>query len=84
MISSCALDHIVEQLQEIRGRCPELRFGQLLATIRLLAEDETGTSLWEVEDADFVAALDRFARDISCRDSNTAPSIKPVDSGKAG
>ncbi|HVS38799.1 MAG TPA: hypothetical protein VMS17_24800 [Gemmataceae bacterium] len=38
-----------------------MRFGQLVAAAGLLAEDETGHSLWDVEDAEFAAAVERFA-----------------------
>jgi hypothetical protein len=73
MTTANLLEHILEQLHEVRVRCPELRFGQLLATIDMLAEDETGHSLWDVEDADFAAALDRFAADMARRASEAAP-----------
>jgi hypothetical protein len=56
---------LLELLTRVRGQCPEMRFEQLLATIGLLAEDETGHSLWEVEDAEFAAALERFAADLA-------------------
>jgi hypothetical protein len=46
-----------------------MRLGQFLATVGLLAEDETGLSLWEIEDAEFSAALERFASDLDRRDS---------------
>ena len=29
--------------------CPEMRVGQLVATIGMLAEDETGRNLWDIE-----------------------------------
>jgi hypothetical protein len=60
---------LLERLAEVRAQCPELRLGQFLATVGLLAEDESGHSLWEVEDADFAAALERFAKDMSRRES---------------
>lgn len=60
---------ILEQLGDVRVRCPEFRFGQLIAAIGTLAEDETGFGLWDVEDADFLAALNRFAADIAVRES---------------
>ncbi len=76
------LDQIVGQLSEVRVRCPELRFGQLLATIGTLAEDETGHSLWDVEDADFLAALERFAADLARRGSGSAePGAAPDGNG---
>ena len=66
---------VLERLAEVRQRCPEMRFGQLLATVGLLAEDETGHSLWEVEDTEFAAALERFAADLAGRGS------VPADAG---
>jgi hypothetical protein len=63
------LDHMLGQLGKLRVLCPELRFGQLIATIAILAEDDTGHSLWDVEDADFAAAVEQFARDMARRES---------------
>jgi hypothetical protein len=61
----------MERLTDVRGQCPDLRFGQLIATIGILAEDEAGHSLWDVEDAEFAAALDRFAGDLARRQSES-------------
>jgi hypothetical protein len=63
---------LLERLAEVRARCPQLRFGQILATIGTLAEDETGHSLWDVEDSEFAAALERFAADLARRGSDSA------------
>ncbi|HEX5104925.1 MAG TPA: hypothetical protein VFV87_13990 [Pirellulaceae bacterium] len=63
------MTELLERLAELRGHCPELRFGQLLATIGMLAEDDTGHGLWEVEDAEFAAAVERFALDLARRGS---------------
>ena len=73
------LDQILGQLESVRARCPELRFGQLIATIGMLAEDETGHSLWDVEDADFAAALERFGADMARRASRAAEQGVPGD-----
>jgi hypothetical protein len=72
MTSADLVGRILGQLDELRARCPELRFGQLIATIGTLAEDETGHSLWDVEDGDFAAALSRFAADLARRESAAA------------
>ena len=69
-LTTDSLACLLERLAEVRRRCPDLRFGQLLATIGLLAEDETGHSLWEVGDAEFAAALERFAADVAGRASD--------------
>jgi hypothetical protein len=67
MKTTDATAELLDRLAEARARCPELRFGQFLATIGMLAEDETGHSLWDVEDAEFAAALNRFADDLARR-----------------
>jgi len=54
----------------------------LIATIGKLAEDETGHSLWEVEDPDFAVAVDRFARDMARREANRGePNSAPGRNG---
>jgi len=63
---------VLERLGEVRELCPQMRFGQVLATVGLLAEDETGHSLWDVEDAEFAAALERFASDLERRRADSA------------
>lgn len=63
---------VLERLAEVRERCPEMRFGQILATVGLLGEDETGHSLWDIEDAEFAAALERFRTDLVHRSSEPA------------
>jgi hypothetical protein len=65
MTTTDSLAALLERIADVRARRPELRFGQLIATIGLLAEDETGHSLWDVEDAEFAAAVERFAADLA-------------------
>ena len=88
MTTADLLDRILHQLGELQVQCPELRFGQLIATIGMLAEDETGQSLWDVEDADFAAAVERFARDMARRaadrpDAAAAPERAATPSPEA-
>jgi hypothetical protein len=81
MTTADLLDRILKQLEQVRLRCPELRFGQLIAIVGELAQDETGYSLWDVEDADFAAALERFAKDMARRESGRAEPSAAPDSG---
>ena len=60
-------DHLLRRLDEVRRLCPEMRIGQFMATVGELGEDDTGRSLWDIEDEEFAAALERFARDLSRR-----------------
>ena len=65
MTTTDSLAALLERIADVRARRPELRFGQFIATIGLLAEDETGHSLWDVEDAEFAAVVERFAADLA-------------------
>ena len=58
---------VLLRLQEIHRLCPEMRLGQLLATIGMLGEDSTGRSLWDIEDGELAAAVERFASDLHRR-----------------
>ena len=44
-----------------------MRLGQLLATLGMLGEDSTGRSLWDIEDDELSAAVERFASDLRRR-----------------
>ena len=58
---------LMQRLEEVRRLCPDMRIGQFLATVGMLGEDETGHSLWDIEDEELAAAIERFARDLSRR-----------------
>jgi len=58
---------LLHRLDEIRRLCPEMRLGQLVATLGLLGEDATGRSLWDLEDEELAAALEKFADDLGRR-----------------
>ncbi len=67
MIATDVQGNVLHRLDEVRRLCPDMRLGQLLATVGMLGEDETGRSLRDLEDEQFSAALERFARDLSRR-----------------
>jgi hypothetical protein len=79
MTTANLLDQVLVQLDDVRIRCPELRFGELIATIGMLAEDETGHSLWDIQNADFAAALERFSADMARRGLATAEPKAAAD-----
>jgi hypothetical protein len=59
--------HLLNRLDEVRRLCPEMRIGQLLATVGMLGEDDTSRSLWDIEDEELAIAVERFATDLSRR-----------------
>lgn len=58
---------VLHRLEEVHRSCPEMRLGQLLATIAMLGEDSTGRSLWDIEDEELSVAVERFANDLARR-----------------
>jgi hypothetical protein len=67
MIEADNQTSLLHRLDEVRRLCPELRLGQLMATLGLLGDNETGRSLWEIEDEVLAVALERFANDLARR-----------------
>jgi hypothetical protein len=58
---------ILHRLEEVHRLCPEMRLGQLLATIGMLGEDSCGRGLWDIDDEEFSAAVERFTSDLRGR-----------------
>jgi hypothetical protein len=67
MIADDVQTGLLHRLAEVRRLCPELRFGQLMATLGLLGEDALGRSLWDLEDEELAVVLERFADDLARR-----------------
>jgi hypothetical protein len=59
--------NLLHRLDKVRQLCPDMRLGQLMATLGLLGEDATGRTLWDLEDEELAAALGRFADDLARR-----------------
>jgi hypothetical protein len=76
-------NQILQTLAQARNHAPELRFGQLIAIIGELARDEGGLSLWDVEDAESAAALERFASDLANRKAINS-KLDTADYGRGG
>ena len=55
---------LIEKLAELQQLSPDVRFGQLLANLGLLVEDQTDQALWDVEDATFLDVIERHRADL--------------------
>jgi hypothetical protein len=63
---------LLTRLAELRTLCPDMRFGQLLATLGVLGEDMVGLTLWDIEDDQLVDVLERFRQDLARREQSLA------------
>lgn len=55
---------LVERLARICELTPDIRFGQMMAMMGVLAEDFSDQSVWDVEDETLLAALDQHLADL--------------------
>ncbi len=67
MITSEDALGLSDRLEEIHRLCPELRIGQMMATIGMLGEDATGRPLRDLDDSELFEAIDRFTTDLRNR-----------------
>jgi hypothetical protein len=58
---------LIEKLTDIQQLSPNIRFGQLLANIGFLVEDQTDQSLWDVEDARLMEIMEKHRADLLIR-----------------
>jgi len=60
-----ATEHaLIEKLAEIQQLSPDVRFGQLLANLGFLVEDQTDQSLWDVDDARLLEVMEKHRADL--------------------
>jgi len=64
---------LIARLEELRQLCPQFRLGQMLSAVESIGEAMSGRSLYHIEDAQFVAAVEKFATDLAeVQDSSNA------------
>jgi hypothetical protein len=54
----------IERLAEIWELSPDVRFGQLLANLGFLVEDQTDQSLWDAEDSQVLGVMEKHRADL--------------------
>jgi len=76
MISSTQREALAV-LGELCEHSPDVRLGQLLAHVGLLGEDQTGRTLWDIDDEQFLAVLYHHRGELTARlpDSVTPSSV---------
>jgi hypothetical protein len=55
---------LIEKLADLQQLSPDVRFGQLLANVGFLVEDQTDQSLWDIEDTRLLEVIERHRLDL--------------------
>ncbi len=55
---------LIEKLADLQQLSPDVRFGQLLANLGFLVEDQTDQSLWDIEDTRLLEVIERHRLDL--------------------
>lgn len=63
-------------LAELCELSPDVRLGQLLAHLGFLGEDQTGRSLWDIDDEQLLAVLYHHRSELVARTTN--PPTQPL------
>jgi hypothetical protein len=50
-------DELLSRLAELRRALPEMRFGQLIANMALVARGTESSAVWDMEDEELLAAV---------------------------
>jgi hypothetical protein len=58
---------ILHVLAALSARCPEVRFGQLLANLSYVAKGPTNEAIWEMEDDELLVAAQQHLATLSKR-----------------
>jgi len=65
-------DELIKVIATVRQMCPDMRFGQILATLGMLGEDMTDRNFWDIEDTELLEVVERFRQDLARRDQPAA------------
>jgi hypothetical protein len=75
---------LITRLAKLRTLCPDMRFGQMLATLDILSEDMVGFNLWDIEDDQLVEVVERFRQDLARRDQTIVAGGGGKGDGESG
>jgi hypothetical protein len=69
---------ILERLASVCEQSPDVRFGQMVSMIGILAEDLSDRNLWVIEDRDLLAVVEKHLQDLERRQQAPAKSDAAV------
>ncbi len=66
-------------LAELAELSPDVRLGQLLAHLGFLSQDQTGRSLWDIDDEQFLAVLYHHRAELVERQATPRSGLQPSE-----
>jgi len=66
------INHILHELERLSELAPDLRFGQMIANLAFLAAGPWNETLWDLEDAQLLAAIRQQIADFASRQATPA------------
>lgn len=71
-------------LAELCEMSPDVRLGQLLAHLGFLGEDQTGRSLWDIDDEQLLAVIYHHRAELAARQPDSANQTPGVTTNVKG
>ena len=71
-MKSSTVSESLDLLGELCTLAPDIRLGQLLAHLGFLGEDQTGRSLWDIDDEQLLAVLHHHRSELVARSQTVA------------
>lgn len=71
MTNNDAKQEILNQLSELVEHCPDIRFGQLIANLSVIARGPTPEAIWDMEDDELLEAIESHIKDYEHRHATT-------------
>jgi hypothetical protein len=72
MTSSELKQEILRALSELVEHCPDVRFGQLIANLSVIARGPTPEAVWDMEDDELLEAVKSHIEDYNRRHAGVA------------
>lgn len=69
-MSTRAREEVLSRLGELSRACPEMRFGQLIANLAVVARGTEPGAVWEMEDEELLAAANWQLAELLARREN--------------
>ena len=74
-MTSTPHNELIEKLDAIRLLSPDVRFGQLLANLSFLVEDQTDQPLRDIEDQRLLEVMEKHRGDLAYRPPDGLPLV---------